>query len=141
MVPNADAVDGFAVCAANVPPSASAMTDNPAARRWRLDIPVDPCLSREPMDPPDDVRERVPRLVRRHPRDWMREVLYGRTLIHGASPTVRTWTSTPQRGDLAWKIVDVYEAVDTRRSVRAFRDRPVPREAPERVLTAASAVA
>ncbi|MFF5083982.1 nitroreductase [Actinoplanes sp. NPDC000266] len=34
--------------------------------------------------------------------------------------------------------VDVYEAVSSRRSVRAFSDRPVPREALERVLAAAA---
>ncbi|MBL1083421.1 nitroreductase [Streptomyces actinomycinicus] len=34
--------------------------------------------------------------------------------------------------------MDVYEAVTSRRAVRAFTDRPVPREALERVLSAAS---
>ncbi|MDI2124805.1 nitroreductase [Yinghuangia seranimata] len=34
--------------------------------------------------------------------------------------------------------MDVYEAVDTRRAVRAFSDEPVPRETLERVLTAAT---
>jgi nitroreductase len=34
--------------------------------------------------------------------------------------------------------VDVYEAVDSRRAVRAFSDRPVPREVLDRVLTAAA---
>ncbi|MFE5325297.1 nitroreductase [Embleya sp. NPDC056575] len=34
--------------------------------------------------------------------------------------------------------MDVYEAVDTRRAVRAFSDEPVPRDALERVLTAAT---
>ncbi|WP_018545219.1 nitroreductase [Streptomyces sp. LaPpAH-108] len=34
--------------------------------------------------------------------------------------------------------MDVYEAVDSRRAVRAFSDRPVPRETLERVLTAAT---
>ncbi|MGW8881514.1 nitroreductase [Streptomyces mirabilis] len=34
--------------------------------------------------------------------------------------------------------MDVYEAVDGRRAVRAFRDEPVPQEALERVLTAAT---
>jgi nitroreductase len=34
--------------------------------------------------------------------------------------------------------VDVYEAVDSRRAVRAFSDEPVPKEALERVLTAAT---
>ncbi|MFE7510006.1 nitroreductase [Streptomyces sp. NPDC057540] len=33
--------------------------------------------------------------------------------------------------------MDVYEAVDSRRAVRAFSDEPVPKEALERVLTAA----
>lgn len=33
--------------------------------------------------------------------------------------------------------MDVYEAVDSRRAVRAFSDKPVPRETLERVLTAA----
>src|SRR5262249_9204665 len=35
-------------------------------------------------------------------------------------------------------IMDVYEAVRTRRSVRNFTDRPVPKEALERVLSAAA---
>src|SRR5262249_10118629 len=35
-------------------------------------------------------------------------------------------------------IMDVYEAVRTRRSVRNFTNRPVPREALERVLSAAA---
>ncbi|MER6361303.1 nitroreductase [Kitasatospora sp. NPDC001527] len=34
--------------------------------------------------------------------------------------------------------MDVYEAVDSRRAVRAFSDEPVPREVLERVLTAAT---
>ncbi|MEU3791732.1 nitroreductase [Streptomyces fructofermentans] len=34
--------------------------------------------------------------------------------------------------------MDVYEAVDSRRAVRAFSDRPVPRSVLERVLTAAT---
>ncbi|GAA3169149.1 MULTISPECIES: nitroreductase [Streptomyces] len=34
--------------------------------------------------------------------------------------------------------MDVYEAVDTRRAVRAFRDDPVPKETLERVLAAAA---
>ncbi|GHB07209.1 nitroreductase [Streptomyces termitum] len=34
--------------------------------------------------------------------------------------------------------MDVYEAVDSRRAVRAFSDEPVPREVLERVLTAAA---
>ncbi|WP_318781538.1 nitroreductase family protein [Nonomuraea africana] len=34
--------------------------------------------------------------------------------------------------------VDVYEAVDSRRAVRAFSDEPVPKEVLERVLTAAT---
>ena len=34
--------------------------------------------------------------------------------------------------------MDVYEAVDTRRAVRAFSDEPVPRESLERALTAAT---
>jgi nitroreductase len=34
--------------------------------------------------------------------------------------------------------VDVYEAVDSRRAVRAFSDKPVPKEALERVLAAAT---
>ena len=34
--------------------------------------------------------------------------------------------------------MDVYEAVRTRRSVRNFTNRPVPREALERVLAAAA---
>ncbi|MEU2421006.1 nitroreductase [Streptomyces sp. NPDC007851] len=34
--------------------------------------------------------------------------------------------------------MDVYEAVDSRRAVRAFTDRPVPREVLERVLAAAT---
>ncbi|MEU1167086.1 nitroreductase family protein, partial [Streptomyces sp. NPDC005921] len=33
--------------------------------------------------------------------------------------------------------MDVYEAVASRRAVRAFTDRPVPRETQERVLSAA----
>src|ERR1044071_2539297 len=35
-------------------------------------------------------------------------------------------------------ILDVYEAVTSRRAVRGFVDRPVPREVLERVLTAAA---
>jgi nitroreductase len=35
-------------------------------------------------------------------------------------------------------LIDVYSAVATRRAVRAFTDRPVPRDVLERVLTAAS---
>ena len=34
--------------------------------------------------------------------------------------------------------MDVYEAVATRRAVRGFTGRPVPRESLERVLTAAA---
>jgi len=34
--------------------------------------------------------------------------------------------------------VDVYEAVDSRRAVRAFSDEPVPRDVLERVLAAAT---
>jgi Nitroreductase family len=34
--------------------------------------------------------------------------------------------------------MDVYEAVDTRRAVRAFSDKPVPKAVLERVLAAAT---
>jgi nitroreductase len=37
-----------------------------------------------------------------------------------------------------WVILDVYEAVTSRRAVRGFIDRPVPREVLERVLSAAA---
>jgi nitroreductase len=37
-----------------------------------------------------------------------------------------------------WEIMDVYEAVTSRRAVRGFTDQPVPREVLERVLSAAA---
>jgi nitroreductase len=46
--------------------------------------------------------------------------------------------STANRPQGRWTVVDVYEAVTSRRAVRGFADEPVSREVLERVLSAAA---
>lgn len=51
------------------------------------------------------------------------------------------WPKTAEDGAVEWKdekTLNVYEAVDSRRSVRAFGTEPVSKEVLERVLTAAA---
>ena len=61
--------------------------------------------------------------------------LVARFAVVGAGPRPSRCGALASR---RWAIMDVYEAVMSRRAVRGFTDRPVPKEVLERVLSAAA---